>query len=231
MVGVTGALIGGALIGGATSIIGGSKAAKAQKQAAQTAAAAQDRASEVQKYIFDVTRGDYAPYREVGASALYKLADMYGVPRPTVATGQATGTTPAKTAGFEGFQASPGYEFRVSEATKAIERSAAARGALRSGATMDALQRRVQGVASDEYERYADRLAQLAGVGQAGAAGSANAGANYASGQTSIAANQGQLALAAGNARASGYANTTNAINSGVQNLTAAYLYGKGWGG
>lgn len=268
MVGVTAALIGSAVIGAGTSLIAGSKASKAQKQAANTAAAAQDRASEVQKYIFDTTRMDYAPYQEVGVGALGKLADMYGVPRSTGPTGVPAPTNrgtslpqqfgiqgfgrdgdfhsflpgnetrtavPASsrgmTPGFDGFEASPGYQFRVSEAMKAIERSAAARGNLRSGATMDALQRRVQGVASDEYENFANRLAALAGIGQTANAGSAAAGANYASGVAQGAAAQGNIALAAGNARASGYANTGNAVNQGIQNVASAYLYNRGWGG
>jgi len=179
---------------------------------------------------------------------------MYGVPRSTGTTGVAgqyvggegnapgsrflpnevTTRVPASsvgmTAGYGGFEESPGYRFRVDEATKAIERSAAARGSLRSGATMDALQRRVQGVASDEYENFANRLAALAGVGQNANAGSANAGANYAAGTAQGAAAQGNIALAAGNARASGYANTGNAINQGIQNVAGAYLYNRGWG-
>lgn len=124
---------------------------------------------------------------------------------------------------YGGFETSPGYQFRVDEATKAIERSAAARGGLRSGATMDALQRRVQGVASDEYENYANRLAALAGIGQNAKSSDAAAGANYA-GQNA------QTTMAAGNARASAYANTGSAINQGVQNLTSAYLYNQGYG-
>jgi hypothetical protein len=208
-----GATIGAAVIGGGASIISGNKAANATTKAAETADA-------TNRYIFDTSRADYAPYREVGVGALGRLAQMYGVNGPT------TGGTGATSSGapYGGFEASPGYQFRVDEAMKAIERSAAARGGLRSGATMDALQRRVQGEASNEYERYADRLAQLAGIGQASAAGSAAAGAQYG-------ANQTATNMAAGNARASAYANTGNAINQGIQNVAGAYLYNRGWGG
>jgi len=234
--------IGGAVSIG-TSIITGNKSAGAIKESAATTDA-------TNRYIFDTTRADYAPAREIGAGALSKLADMYGVPRsvgtaastPTAASSYVpdgyfdgaqwvggTGTTAAEpaqtmTAGYDGFQASPGYQFRLSEATKAIERSAAARGRLRSGATMDALQRRVQGVAADEYDTYANRLAALAGVGQTANGATASAGANYAN-------QQSQTNMAAGNARASAYQNTGNAINQGVGNLASAYLYNKGYGG
>lgn len=125
---------------------------------------------------------------------------------------------------YGGFETSPGYQFRMDEALKAIERSAAARGNLNSGATMDALQRRAQGVASSEYENYANRLASLAGVGQSATNSVAQAGQNYA--QQSAATN-----MAAGNARASAYANTGNAINNTVQNVASAYLYNRGASG
>lgn len=225
-----GATIGAAVIGGGAQIISGNKSAKATTKAAETADA-------TNRYIFDTQRADYAPYREVGVGALGKLASMYGIAGPSSVSGQFVGgegmapgerMTPSSvaspTGNYGGFETSPGYQFRVDEAMKAIERSAAARGSLRSGATMDALQRRVQGVASSEYENYANRLAQLAGIGQAGVAGSAAAGNNYANNSTATT-------MAAGNARASAYANTGNAVNQGIQNVAQAYLYNKGFGG
>lgn len=66
------AIGGSALIGGVTSVISGNKAAGA----ARDAAAAQ---AETDKYIYDTTRADYAPYRSVGVGALGKLAQIYGV--------------------------------------------------------------------------------------------------------------------------------------------------------
>ena len=257
-----GALVGATVVGAGTSLISGSKQAGAIEDAsAQTDA--------TNRYIYDTTRADYAPARQVGQGALYKLADMYGVSRPsgqqslptqqpdalsqyygdgaywpalhnvvgwngvpqTGVAGQATaapGTT-GMTAGFDGFQTSPGYQFRVDEASKAIERSAAARGGLRSGATMDALQRRVQGVASDEYENFANRLANLAGIGQSSTAGSAQSGQAYAN-------QSAQTNMAAGNARASAYQNQANLWNQGLQGAASGFAYnrnyyGSGFGG
>lgn len=271
-----GAIIGASVVGAGASIVSGNKAAKAQTQAANTAAASANQADATNRYIYDTTRADYAPYRAVGTGALYKLADMYGVPRPagapatggtvsTMFTGTSTpgyggmmdqygvsrdqllayGIDPATfagnvavndnaqpmTAGFDGFEASPGYQFRLQEGLKAIERSAAARGGLRSGATMKSLNNYAQGSASAEYENFANRLAALAGIGQNATAGSAQAGQNYGASATSTAANLGNIALNAGNARASAYANTGSAINNGVQNLASMYLYNQGYGG
>jgi len=266
-----GAAIGAsAAIGGATTLAAGSKAARAQKQAAQQSSDAQLQAAQVaadtNRYMYDTTRGDYAPGRIVGEAALYKLADMLGVGRPTdmmstrsvgslpggmgraandggmglvgmyggpLFTADGQPSAPAQpislTQGYQGFEASPGYAFRRDEGQKAIERSAAARGLLRSGATQKAIGRYVDGLASDEYDRYAQRLMGLAGVGQSATGGTASAGANAASGaaNAAIQAGQGvaQGAQAMGNARASSYANTASAINNTVTGLTSAYLY------
>ena len=243
--GIAAAIAGAAVVGAGASIIAGNKAAKAT-----TTAASQANATE--RYIYDQTRADYAPYRDVGYGALGKLADMYGVSRSTGAApstgpsstlysqfgldgrgggdyynqpdavGGAPGT-PGRTPGFDGFQASPGYQFRLSEGLKAIERSASSNGYLRGGATMKAIGRYADGTASAEYENFANRLASLAGVGQSATGSTAQAGANFANGFS-------QNTLNAGAARASAYANTGNAINQGVSNLASAYLYNKGYG-
>lgn len=125
---------------------------------------------------------------------------------------------------FSDFYASPGYQFRLSEGQKAIERSAAARGGLNSGATMKALERFAQGTASDEFNRYVGGLQSMAGLGQN--AQNATTAAGQQSSQNIINAYGN-----AGNARASSYANTGSAINSGINNVLSAYLMGSGSGG
>ena len=106
----------------------------------------------------------------------------------------------------------PGYQFRMDQGQKAIERSAAARGGLFSGGTGKALQQYSQGLASQEYGNAFNRLASLAGIGQ-----SAN------SQQVALNQNQGatlaDLAGQGGNARASGYIGAQNALNQGTGNL------------
>lgn len=252
-IGTVGALVGSAVLGAGASIISGNKAAKAQQKGAQLSA-------DTERYFYDTTRADQAPYREVGSGALYKLADMYGVPRPVFAPAndsaapslaQTYGVTgfnplggrmgeftygptgePSKgqptpqtkmTAGYDGFQQSPGYQFRLNEGIKAAERSAAARGLLGSGATMKGIQRYGEGLAASEYESFANRLAALAGVGQTATNATSAAGQTAANGISNAFTN-------AGNARASSYANTGAAINNGAQNLASMYLYQQGGG-
>ena len=88
----------GAAIGAVGSIAGAAIGSKAAKKAGKAQVAAADKAAEVQRYMYDTSREDYAPYRAVGSSALYKLADLYGVSRPTTpapatpGTGTGTGT-------------------------------------------------------------------------------------------------------------------------------------------
>lgn len=56
----------------------------------------------------------------------------------------------------------PGYQFRQDEARRALEASAAARGGLVSGATLSALQRQSQDLASQEYMSAWQRASQQA---------------------------------------------------------------------
>lgn len=252
-IGTAAALIGASVIGAGASMVAGSKAAGAAKSAAAQSAA-------IEKYQYDTTRADYAPYRQVGYSALDKLAQISGLPGdndygdyvranpdiladynsnvdkgqyPSVADygryhwqnyGQGenrTLPTAARGDPYAGFTASPGYLFRLQEGQKAIERSAAARGGLYSGATMKAINANAQGVASDEFNNYVARLQSLAGVGQSATGSTAAAGQAYAAGAS-------QAAQQAGAARASAYANTGNAINSAVTGAAGGLLYMQG---
>lgn len=196
------ALAGAAVVGSGISAIAGSKAAKAQKQGAMAGIAEQQRQ-------YDQTRADFAPWRQTGANALDMLSRAYGI----------GGQAPDLTA----FTASPGYQFRFDEGNRAVDRSAAARGLLHSGAAVKAQQRFGQGLASQEFGDWWNRLAGVAGVGMGATGATAGAGANAAN---NISAAYQQ----AGNARASSYANIGSAANTGINNVLSAYLYNHGGG-
>jgi hypothetical protein len=115
----------------------------------------------------------------------------------------------------------------MSEGLKAIERSAAARGGLMSGATGKALQRYGQELGSQEYQNAFQRylrerearlnpLQSLAGVGQTSAqtmAGQAGTlGANLGNIGLLSGANQANAALQMGNIRASQYGGYGSAL-------------------
>jgi hypothetical protein len=110
----------------------------------------------------------------------------------------------------------PGYQFRQSEGQKGVERSAAARGGLFSGRAAKDLTRFNQGIASSEFGNAWNRLAGLAGVGQ-------QATNQDMAQSTSFANNASNLITGAGNARASGYVGSANAINSGIGNGISQY--------
>lgn len=115
----------------------------------------------------------------------------------------------------------PGYQFRLSEGQRNLENSAASRGGLLSGNTLKATQKYGQDYASNEFTNIANRYGQLAGVGQATNNQLAATGQNYANAY-------GQNALAAGQARATGYQNQANALTGSINNALGLYGAYKG---
>lgn len=145
----------------------------------------------------------------------------------TTTTPGTTVTTPGLTSAqqqqdaFDKFRADPGYQFSVDQGQQAIDRSAAARGILNSGATAKALDRFGTGIADQEYGNYFARLQSLAGVGQTATNSGNQAAQNYANQASS-------LAMQAGDARASGYINSANAFTSGINGVGNAINSGIG---
>lgn len=125
---------------------------------------------------------------------------------------------------FGGFQEAPGYQFQLAQGLDAIQSTAAARGNLYSGATMQGAQEFGQGLANQEYNNYLNRLAGVGQSGQAAAGNQANAGANYA-------ANAGNALASIGNARAAGAVGAANAWSGGLNNLAGSFGYMGGSGG
>ncbi len=123
---------------------------------------------------------------------------------------------PGGVAGGYNFQTDPGYNFRIGEGQRAIERGAAAAGGLLSGGYGRRLTRYAQDYASNEYTNVYNRISNIAGLGQVSAGQSGNAA--MMAGQQ-----MGNAASNAGAARASGYTAQGNiwgdALRSGGQFL------------
>lgn len=113
------------------------------------------------------------------------------------------------------FQSSPDYQFRLGEGIKALDRSAAARGMLGSGAQMKALQDYGQNTAAGEYNNWYNKLAQLAGYGQTATSNTAALGQQAAGQAGSALVSTGNQA---GQLRASGYNNLASGVGKGFQN-------------
>lgn len=190
---VAGAVVGSSLI-----------SSNAAGNAADTQAAASDRAAQLQNEQYKQTREDQMPWMQAGGRALNKLEG-------------AVDYTPF---GMDQFKADPGYAFRLSEGQKALERTAAARGGLISGGALKAATRYGQDMGSQEYTNAFNRyqteraaklqpLQSLAGVGQTTANQLGQAGA-------STAANVGNLMTSGAAAQAAGQVGQANAFNQGV---------------
>jgi hypothetical protein len=206
MAGVATAIGAAAVVGAGASIYASSQAAGAQKDAAQNA-------SNTQLGMYNQTRTDQAPWRQAGGNALNALQGYYGLPG---ANGQVA--NPATTAANDNklIQNLPGYQFNLQQGNQAVQRNLAANGLLDSGAAQKALTQYGQGAAMQASGQYLNGLQSLAGLGQSSTQATGQAG-TYAGAQ--IGSNQ----IYAGNAQASGYANQSNAINSGLSGLTGIY--------
>lgn len=63
----------------ASAVVGGAMASSGARSASRTQAASADKATELQKYMYDQTRTDAAPWRGAGASALNQLSMLLGL--------------------------------------------------------------------------------------------------------------------------------------------------------
>lgn len=155
-----------------------------------------------QRRQFDLTRQDYAPYREVGTNALRTLASSIDS-QPTAAE----------------VMAQPGYQFGLQQGQQALDRKFAASGGRISGASLKAAQRYGTDYATTgynaAYQRSQDRLnrlAALAGIGQSATGASAAAGQTMATNVGNALSNQGDTNAAAALMRGNTWANAGNQI-------------------
>lgn len=190
--------------GAGASLVTGVMGANAARDAADTQAAAARNSADVQKQMYDQTRKDNEAWRNAGVDALKQMQD------PGF----------QKSFTMSDFAADPGYQFRMNEGQKALERQAAAKGTSGGGATMKALARYGQDYSSGEYQKAYDRynndqttrynrLASLAGVGQQANQNNQSAGQSYASGMS-------DSITGAANASASGTIGQANAIGNAI---------------
>jgi len=209
-----------------SSLLGSESSSNAADTAAQASGAASAASIAEQRRQYDQNRADQAPYLAAGTGAVNRLGAGVGY------GGEFGSTRP-----FD-FQydpnADPGTAFRMSEGIKALDRSAAARGGLLSGATLKGVQRYGQELGSQEYnnafnryvtgfnantgERNAlyNRLAGVAGTGQTATGQIGAQGTNMASNIGNLnmtsAANTGNAAMAAANARNSAFSGAANVL-------------------
>jgi hypothetical protein len=230
---VAAAVVGSALIGSSAS----KSAAKTQAGAARDATAAQERMFERQVELQE-------PFRKAGMAGQNRLMQLLGLSnKPTELGADASEEEKAQYArdlaeynalvgskdygkyasaefGMDKFTADPGYAFRVSEGMKALDRTAAARGGLISGAALRGATRYGQEMGSQEFQnafnRYQTSRANTLNPFQS-LAGVAQSSANTLTGAAGqLGQNIGSNIIGAGNAMAAGQVGAANAISQGV---------------
>jgi hypothetical protein len=249
----------------AGSVMGGSANSRANKRAAaiqaqqyaETKSALEQGKAEALGYI--------DPYAKAGANALNELA--YGM-------GLATPTTDYKSANIpqgglanygidqykqdvvytpmvntlEELQATPGYQFQLEQGLQGVNRSAAARGGLLSGANLKAINDYAQGQAATGYQAQWDRalnayanafgrnqqkfqnLQTMANNGQSAAGMQGNAALSVGQGLAGASSNYGNnmssLALAEGQNQANMYTGIANALSGTLTSLAGSGVLG-----
>ena len=200
-IGTVGALVAGGL---ASSAIG----ASASKSAGKATAGAAKNANQIQHRQYKQTVKRFKPFYEGGLSAFDALLAENGL-----------GEGPE---GYEGYQGSPMFDYLMNQGRADIEASAAARGSLFSGETMESLDDMRRGAVNMDYGRYYSQLRDLAGMGSMAAGNMGSAGANYANAA-------GANLMSAGRSAASARLGAAQSIQSGISDM--AGIYGMSQGG
>jgi hypothetical protein len=200
-----------AAVVGAYSANQQSKAAKGSANASQRAA---DAATAEQARQYDQTRQDQQPWMQAGQGALTQMQAL-------------------NSGDFSSFKQSPDYQFAFDQGLQGLDRSAAARGSLMSGGHSADLLKFGEGLASQNYNTFYNRLQSMANQGQTTASGLGQAGQQYAN-------NVGQIGMNNANNMASSYQQQANAnsqlagsvggaFNNWYQSNSAKNGGGSGW--
>jgi hypothetical protein len=210
---ITGTIAAVATVG--SSLIGSKASRDAASQQQQAAA----QASDVQRDIFERQVELQEPFREAGLKGQNRLLELLGLGGEKGPGYGRYATAEFTPADFLANQ-DPGYAFRMSEGMKALERSAAARGGLLSGATLKGTQRYGQDLASQEYQnafnRYQIERTNTLNPYQA-LSGTAQSSANTLGQQAgALGQSLGSNIIGAGNAQAAGTIGQANAIVGGL---------------
>lgn len=196
------------------------------------AANAANRAAQMQQEEATRSRAALSPWTSAGTGAIGKVTNLLGLGTLKTNGGNyntygldPAGAKETQQQALADFQTTPGYQFRMDEGSKALDRSAASRGLLRSGAQQKAITDFGQNIASEEYGNYFNNLLKVSGLGSE-AASSGN------STSASLTQGAGNSILQGGIARGSGYAAGANALASGISKgvenaVGGAYLFRK----
>lgn len=199
------AIIGSSVVGAGASLMGSSMQADAT-----------NKATDVQKQMYDQTRSDLMPYQQAGQVGNNLLTGNIRALTAPITMDQAT------------LEKTPGYQFNLSQGLKSVQNSAAARGLGSSGAALKGAASYATGLADSTYQNQFNNAVtnqtnaynRLMGLAQLGENAAAQTGA-YG---TQAASNIGSNTIQGGNAMAAGLNGAANALTNGVNNY-ATYKY------
>lgn len=185
-----------AVIGAGVSVYGASQQANAAKDAARANQKATNASLALQERMFNQTRADQEPWRQAGVGALGRLQNP-----------------------LASFEASPDYNFRMSEGMKSVNQNRATAGLLKSGSALRGISDYAQNTAANEFGDWWNRQSGLAGIGQAANSANQQAGSQYAN------ASQNALMQNAG-VQGSSYMRQADAWSQGVGGVGGALAWG-----
>ena len=227
----TGAIerLGGAAISSLAGLYGAGMVGSAADRAAKGIADANASSNALLADIDARNRAREEPFYQAGVNAL-----------PAYTKGVMPGGDLVRPFSMADYQADPGYGFRMSEGMKALDRSAASRGLLRSGPTIAGAIERGQNLATAEYDRAYNRfnsdqatrrnaLASLTGFAPTASSAIRSSDMAYGGNATNLASNTANAMAGAGATRASAYGNALagigqNAYNALSPNPFAQYM-------
>lgn len=247
------AVIGAAGIGAATTAYAASKASDAQTNAANTAAntalSTAKLNSDTTMNMYNTTRGDLSPFRDLGVNASNQLTSQLGslTTMPTLPTVPQPMTQ-------DQLEQTPGYQFNLTQGLKATQNAAAARGLGVSGAALKGAASYATGLADSTYQNQFNneqalfgnqqtnftnqvnqqqntynRLKGLVDTGENAAAQTGVLGATAANtsatSNTAGATTAANAQIGAGNAQAAAYNTMGNAVATGANNMAGWYAY------
>ena len=235
--------LGGAILGagaiGAVGAVGssiiGSNAAKdaanIQAQAGNNALAFQNtvfnqnqqnyqNARDTNAGIYDSTKDSWAPYTSVGNAATYSLGSLYGL------NGNGNSTPD-----YSQFYNSPDYGFAQSQGELGLTRQENATGMNLSGGALKDFDTFNQGLASQQFGNYFNRLLSLSQMGQSATSAAASYGSNYMNTNANLATGNansnnasansiGNTIQGIGQSQASGVVGSANALSGGIAGVS-----------
>ncbi len=203
--------IAGTVIGAGVGLYSANKQANASSDAANLQAQSTRDANQLQRYMYDQSRADQTPWRDAGTNALTRIQ------------GQLSGSEWNSPFTAQSMQIDPGYQFRMGEGQKALQRQLSAGGKYFSGGALKDMQGYTQGIASQEYgnafSRFqTDRHNRLNPLMSVAVLGQSSAGRMGDQGLVTGHAMGNNLMSGAG-AQAAGVMGSANAQTAGLNNL------------